>query len=122
MKLNKWILLFIIIFSITVSFIAGYYVGKHNNSEYLTESFYANVLNNDNGTLHLGGIPENDINHRGEFTIAHKNIDEVFNNHLESINVVDLPKGSQIRVIYDGMVMESYPAQITHVLRIEQIE
>lgn len=122
MKVNKWILLCLLILSIFLSFTMGFYVGKYSNNENYYESFYANIIRNENGTLHITGIPENDINHRGEFTIAHNNIDHVYNVTSKKISIVELSVGSQIRVIYDGMVLESYPAQITHVLKIEQVE
>lgn len=122
MKLNKLLTTIFVLLAIILSFTIGYLLGNQNSTPEYVETFYANVVSNGNNTLHLQGIPENDINHRGEFIIAFNNIDSVYNIYSEKINIVDLQKGSQIRVVYDGMVMESYPAQITHVIRIEQIE
>ncbi|CAM5203329.1 hypothetical protein UACE39S_01957 [Ureibacillus acetophenoni] len=122
MKINKWFSTIIALLAIILSFTIGYLLGNHNATPDFVEMFYANVLSNENNTLHLEGIPENDINHRGEFIVAFNNIDSVYNIYSEKINIADLQKGSQIRVVYDGIVLESYPAQITHVIRIEQIE
>lgn len=107
---------------IIVSLIIGYYMGQKNSSQNNTISFYAFVIENKEKMLHVKGIDENDINHRGEFVIAHQNIDEVYNPQGKKINLSNLQKDAEIRITYDGPVLESYPSQITHVIRIDILE
>lgn len=107
-----------VVLLIFISGIIGYFIGQKSNSHLNTVSFYAIVIDNKE-FLHVKGIEENDINHRGEFVISHKNIDAVYNEQGKKINVTELLQEMEIRITYDGPVMESYPSQITHVVRIE---
>lgn len=100
-------------------FLSGILVGR--NSRQPEISFYAHVLEQTDSYIHVGGIPENDINHRGEFILSL----ESKNGHLDILDQTGRPIDSQslmpntfIQIFYSGEVTESYPAGINSVSKI----
>lgn len=101
--------LILIIISLCIGIIIGYKLPKEEKL-----SFYGKVIEVNDSTIHVQGIPENDINHRGEF---------ILNTTTQTIiSPSKLPINSIVRVTYTGAVMESYPSQINEVTKIELIE
>lgn len=101
------------IFVLIIGIIIGYYLPKNQEV-----SFYGEVIKKENSTIHIKGIPENDINHRGEFLLTISPKTKITNNN-QSISLSELPINTIIRITYSGVVLESYPAQINDVIKIE---
>lgn len=120
MNMKKWWLITLLL--VSLAFTVGIFVGQHSVNVPNAITFYGKVLDKDENNLHIKGIPENDINHRGEFIIANKNIEGVYNEQGEKITVDQLKVDSEVRITYDGIVLESYPSQITHVIRIDVLQ
>jgi len=120
MKSKVILAVVIFLFLGTALFGAGYLLGQKNVPEE-TVSFYAVVLDNDGTGLLVSGIPENDINHRGEFRLTLKNPDDRNSLVDESgipISLSDIKTDDEVQVTYSGPVLESYPVQIPGVIRI----
>jgi hypothetical protein len=80
-----------------------------------TTTFYAHVLENRETSLHVEGIPENDIDHRGQFFVwleYGNNNAVVLNARGTQINLSEIPHESLVRIEYRGPVHKSYPEQI----------
>lgn len=76
---------------------------------------------NDN-TLEVSGIPENDVNHRGDFVLVVNNHTKITNMSAEKLDITDLKIGSLLKVTYSGEVLETYPAKIPDVCEIIVME
>ena len=84
-------------------------------------SFEATVEENYGATVLVKGLSTNNTNYRGKFDLKiSKNT--VIEKNAEKIDVSKLTKGTQVKVYYCGEVMESYPAQIDDVRKIEVIK
>jgi len=120
MKKNFIILL--VIGTAIISLVCGIFIGRALPKQ-PEVSFYANVLENADNYLLVEGISENDINHRSQFTVSLKNKDSsVLDINGISINLSDIPQGCLVKIIYDGIVRETYPAQIDGVISIQILE
>ncbi len=78
-------------------------------------SFYATVTENQPSSLLVQGLSENDINHRGEFVVSLKNPNDrkaVLDASGGALSLKDVSVGAEVKITYDGTVLESYPAQI----------
>ena len=120
---------YIILFSICIAFafILGFLVSKlffNASQPERTMIFYASVIENHENSLLVAGIPENDINHRGQFFVsfAHENSTNVLDMNNRQINLSDIPDGSLILIEYKGGVMETYPGQIHGAVFIQILE
>lgn len=107
---------------ISLAFSVGFFAGQNSVNIPNAISFYGIILEKSENKLHIQGIPENDINHRGEFIMATNNIEQLYNEHGQKITIEQLNIGAEIRITYDGMVMESYPSQLTRIYRIDLIQ
>lgn len=92
----------LILISLCVGMLIGYHLPKKEEI-----SFYGKILDINNSSIHVQGIPENDINHRGEFIVP---------------SATNFPINSIVKITYTGEVLESYPVQINNVVSIELIE
>lgn len=125
--MKKKILLVCIVFlSLLASFAIGVLVG-HQTAPISAEAvwFYANVLENNGNTLLVEGIPENDVNYHGQFSIplnALKKKAAVLDAQNNPIELSDIPVGSQVRIGYSGTVLEVYPAILQDVVQIRIVE
>jgi len=120
MKKNFIILL--VIGTAIISLVCGIFIGRALPKQ-PEVSFYANILENSDAYLLIEGISENDINHRSQFTVTLKNkYSSVLDINGTSINLSDIPEGCLVRIIYDGIVHETYPAQIDGVISIQIVE
>ncbi|MCL2281272.1 MAG: hypothetical protein FWC25_01240 [Dehalococcoidia bacterium] len=79
------------------------------------KQFHAHVIQSHESYLHVKGISENDINHRGEFTLSFKNSSNnnaIFDANGNKINFTDIPEGSLVLIVYKGPVLEMWPGVI----------
>lgn len=103
-----------------LSFITGILIGYLIPTQEET-SFYGTVIEVSESNLHIQGIPENDINHRGEFILHITPKTNIIDNN-SPISISDIPINSTIQAFYTGSILESYPAQINDVTEIALIE
>lgn len=97
--------LFVSIIMLGIGILIGYNFPKNEEI-----SFYGEIIEMTDSTIHIQGIPENDINHRGEF---------ILNISPKTKIKGTLQQHTLIKVTYSGSVLESYPAQINDVMKIE---
>lgn len=108
--MKKFSILFISILLLSIGILIGYNLPKEEEI-----SFYGTVIEINESSLHVQGIPENDINHRGEFVLNITPKTKMIN----LVSLSELPTNSLIKITYSGNVLESYPAQINDVTKIE---
>lgn len=82
------------------------------------QSFSAIVKTNDGTVILVKGLEDNEVNYRGEFWLAVTEETRITQSG-EPVDVSALTPGTQVRVIFTGEVMESYPMQIAHVQEIQ---
>lgn len=96
-----------------------------SSQKYNTETFYAKIENiseyNGITSIKVQGLDVNDINYRGEFDFSIKT-ETIITWRGENIDIFDLKVGSNISITYDGNILESYPAQITNVKKIQLLD
>lgn len=83
--------------------------------------FHAEILERDGAFFHVNGLSCNDVNSRGEFTFSVDG-DTPLVWRGTPLDLEDLDAGSRIAVTYRGDVLETYPAQLTDVRRIDLLE
>jgi len=119
--MNKKFVVLLVIGTAIISLVCGVFIGRALPKQ-PEVSFYANVLENADNYLLVEGISENDINHRSQFTVSLKKDSSVLDINGISINLSDIPQGCLVKIIYDGIVRETYPAQIDGVISIQIVE
>ena len=82
------------------------------------QTFYATVEQIGDGGILVEGLEVNDINHRGAFYLAVRE-ETVLVWHYTELLYEELNVGQNVAVTYTGYVLETYPAQLPTVLRIE---
>lgn len=119
---------------VIIALVIGYFVGykraydkiesasqnvNYNNEQ---QTFYAEIkeINNNNVFL-VEGLSVNDINYRGDFTFS-----VVEETKLEwrgtEISISDLKVGDNISITFDGEILDTYPAQIKEVIKIQLLD
>ena len=82
------------------------------------QTFYATIEQIGDGWLLVEGLEVNDINHRSQFTFSIRE-DTKLMWHYTDLLFEELKVGQNVAVTYTGPVLETYPARLTNVLRIE---
>ena len=90
-------------------------------SQPLGQTFYASVDQINGSSLAVTGLEVNDINHRGEFTFSVEK-DTVLEWRHAPLTLAELEPGDTISVTYTGAVLESYPAQLQDVVRVQLLD
>ena len=127
MKRSLKIVLFIII--TCVVFALAYFIGyktaydriENAESSVNPQTFYAEIKENSDGNMLVEGLDVNDINFRGEFTFAVLPETELTWRYTP-VSLSDLDPGDNISVTFTGEIMESYPAQIADVVKIQLLD
>lgn len=95
--------------------------GLENAPDYGHQTFYARVLEINDGALLVEGIPENDINFRGQFRFSiHEETELEW--HYTEIEEDDLDAGDLISITFIGSVQESDPAGIQEVTKVQLLD
>ena len=107
------------------AFVGGFFVGKNNTQKETDlpncEVVYAEIISADNCYFHVKGLDVNDINGRGEFTFSVKeNTRLVWRGTV--IPLSDFQSGDNIAFFWNGVVLESYPAQVQNVVMIKLLD
>ncbi len=84
-------------------------------------TFYATIEQVGDNWLLVEGLEVNDINHRGAFSLSISEKTKLVWHHTELL-FEELGVGQNVAVTYTGPVLESYPAQLPNVLRIELLD
>ena len=132
--MKKELKVILVIMLVIIALVIGYFVGykraydkiesasqnvNYNNEQ---QTFYAEIkkINNNNVFL-VEGLSVNDINYRGDFTFS-----VVEETKLEwrgtEISISDLKVGDNISITFDGEILDTYPAQIQEVIKIQLLD
>lgn len=123
-----------IILSIAIQVTAlliGYFIG-YKSAHYNPESYYQKMLDTTHtfqavicdihtSSFLVEGIKTNDINYRGKFDLFISDETQL-KWHSTDISFSDFDAGDYVNVTFTGSVAESYPAQISDVIRIELLD
>jgi hypothetical protein len=113
-----------VILLILAAGLLGYLAGSRRSGEpeaQSSETFYAVIEEIKDSVLLVQGMDVNDINFRGEFYLTLSEKTELTWRYTE-ISSAELAAGDRISVTFTGEVMETAPAQIQEVLRIQLLE
>ncbi|MBR4102142.1 MAG: hypothetical protein IKK51_09740 [Oscillospiraceae bacterium] len=86
-----------------------------------TTTFYATITAIHEKYIQVQGLEINDINSRGAFDLSIGDA-TVLEWRGTTLQLSELDVGDTIAVTYTGDVLESYPAQITDVLKIQLLD
>ena len=131
--MRKEFKIILVILIVVISLVLAYFIGykraydkiesasqniSYNNNQ---QTFYAEIEEIKDNFILVKGLSVNDINFRGEFTIS-----VVGETELEwrntKINVTDLNVGDNISITFTGEILDSYPAQIKDVVKIQLLD
>lgn len=108
-------------------FVAGYYAGRGQGEPVIledklqTQTFYAEITDVYDTGLTVTGLEVNDINFRGDYTVPIAEETELLWRG-ETLEREDLEKGDTVSITFSGAVLESDPAQLTQVVRIQLLD
>ncbi len=108
---------------IIIAFVGGYWVGRNNSNTKMNNSttFYATIKEIKDNSLLVSGLEINDINSRGDFSFSIEDATILEWRH-SPITVEDLEVGDTISVTYGGVILETYPAIIKGLIKIQLLE
>ena len=127
---GKLLLSALVIMLMTVSWAAGYFIGHEKQIPGIIEdcavarpvvygdNFFATIEKIDGNNILVNGLGVNDSYYRGNFLLK-TDSDTVFEWRCTGISLSDLRPGNIIQVTFTGIVLESYPAQIGEIRKIE---
>lgn len=85
------------------------------------QTFYAEIKNINDTNLLVDGLDVNDINYRGEFSFkVTENTKLEWRNTI--IDMTDFDEGDNISITFKGEIQETYPAQISNVVKIQLLD
>lgn len=107
------------------TFVGGFFVGKNNTQKETDlpncEVVFAEIISVNGSNFHVKGLDVNDINGRGEFTFSAKENTRLIWRGTE-ILLSDFQSGDNIAFFWNGVVLESYPAQVQNVVMIKLLD
>lgn len=108
---------------VIICFLAGYKAGKESAAKDSFDSvtFYAVVADTQDQSVTVQGLEVNDINYRGEFVFFIEDDTELTWRGTE-ISVDDLDVGDTISITYSGYTLESYPAILQDVYKVQILD
>lgn len=112
--------------------IGGFFIGRntipqedtssvHTNDAALYQTFYAKIEENNGQSLLVKGLEVNDINSRGEFSVA-IDADTILEWRSEPISLAELEVGDTVSITHTGNIGETYPAQIFETVRVQLLD
>lgn len=123
MKFSKVLIIVLLFLFFVTGSILGYNIGRNTErkEQLFGEAFQSfwgvvKTVDQEHKTILVGGIPENDINHRIDsyLTISDQTVIMDFATK-KNIKLSDVKEGDNVRIIYHGEVLESSPTQIPKV-------
>ncbi len=131
--MRKEIKIILIVLLVIIALVIGYFVGykrAYNKIENASQSvnytkeqqtFYAEIKEINNNNLLVEGLSVNDINYRGKFTFS-----VIGETKLEwrgtEISLSELAVGDYISITFSGEILDTYPAQINDVIKIQLLD
>ena len=104
------------------SFLLGRASAEHNSVSWEEASvFYAQIVERRENTLLVEGLPVNDVNHRGQFSLT-LGEDTRLLWHGEEITQEALRPGDTVAVTYSGETLEVYPVMLPQVYQVLLLE
>lgn len=94
---------------------------NNNTTQVIGQTFYATIEKIYDSKFLVKGLEVNDINHRGEFYISISENTELTWRGTK-LEISDFNVGNNISITYDGSVLETYPAKILNVFRIQLLD
>lgn len=131
--MKKEVKIILVIFIILISLVIGYFIGYKRSydkiesasqtTSYTTnqQTFYAKIKEINDNSILVQGLSINDINHRGEFIFSIIEETELVWRGTE-IKLYDLDIGDNISITFNGEILDSYPAQIKDVTKIQLLD
>lgn len=121
-KVKIILCLLFILAIVTSSFFIGYRVAYNKIENTFTdtksETFYATITDINDTSISVQGVEINDINYRGEFEFAITGETELVWRGTP-ITVSEFNVGDCISITFTGYIQETYPAQITDVIKVQ---
>lgn len=111
----------VVLFCIAVIF---YFIGyKQALKENQTETFNAVItdMGENNSHIRVEGLETNDVNTRGSFTFSVED-DTKLEWHNTPIKFSEFDVGDCVAITHTGSIMESYPAQIEKVTKLQLLD
>lgn len=99
----------------------GFFAGRvsvDRSEDSYGQTFYATIEQIGDGWLLVKGMAVNDINHRGDFHVPVGEDTALVWRYTELL-FEELQVWQNVAITYTGHVLETYPARLTNVLRIE---
>ncbi len=122
------IIIAVILIWTLVGGVIGYQIGSgvykkdsSDGEDTLSQTFYAEIKEINGNSLLVEGLSVNDINFRGQFSFSVTDETKLEWRYTE-ISLSDLDVGDKISVTFTGAIMESYPAGLTEVVRIQLLD
>lgn len=131
--MKKGLRIVLIILIVFITLIVGYLIGyktaydkienanQNINQSIAWQTFYAEIEEITGNVLLVKGLAVNDINYREEFTFSIIEETELLWRGTK-IELSDLDIGDNIAITFEGEVLESYPAQIKEVVKIQLLD
>lgn len=129
--MKRTVIIILMIVCSIITGIAGFFVGRHTAphilpAQYIVEhpdttTFYATITSLHEKSIEVLGLEINDVNSRGAFHLTINDSTELEWRHTP-LSYSDLDVGDTIAVTYTGNVLETYPAQIPEVLKIQLLD
>ena len=118
----------ILIAAVFISYLAGYktaYDRMEGGEDAWGQTFYGEITGieatNVGGSLEVRGLQVNDINFRGDFTMD-VYPETVLEWRHTRIEFSDLREGDTVSITFTGPVLESYPAVLQDVVRVQLLD
>lgn len=107
---------------ILISGIVGYIWGASRHTPPPeTTTFYATIEEMDGNRLLVEGLSVNDINFRGEFDFSISDA-TILEWRYTALRMDELNVGDTLSITFAGPIQESYPAKISHVVKIQLLD
>lgn len=110
----------LVLLLVTAAF-AGFLAGRKSAVPVIGATFYAVIDKIDGNYLTVSGLEVNDINSRGRFQFA-ADENTILEWRLTKIDLTDLRVGDTISVTYTGSVMETSPAMLNDVVKVQLLD
>lgn len=129
MNTNFKILLGIIVIIVigVIAYFWGYksacndYEVRMDNRYESYQSFYATISDISNDKITVEGMKVNDINFQGKFIFEVEDVSRIEWRHME-LEISELEVGDNISILFKGVIMESNPAWISDVLKVQLLD
>lgn len=133
--MKKGLKIILIIFVVVIALVLGYFIGYKNAYDKIEnknqdqninliidqKTFYAEITEITDNILYVRGLDVNDINYRGEFTFSIIEETELLWRGTK-IELSELDVGDNVAITFEGEILESYPAQIKEVVKIQLLD